>query len=284
MSQLASTATSNGEVTPYTYGADPTVLNTWDAATVYGCSCDSGFSGHDCSRRQCPVGEDPALRDASTSVVDEVQALTCVLLAGMPTFVFQFRDAQSTVLAATSSASDVVAALEAMQTVGVVAVSLTMVGSLNVASAACTSAPGSTITITFLTVHGDIPPLRVVMSGANVASGYWAAGSGWDDTQLAWTGGNPATAPDYAWGLVGYAYVSGSMGYAPSGIRAGQVVRGTAVDVVCSGRGLCDNTVGTCKCFTGWGSSDGMRGPGGVGDCGYREPWWPVGVVGPGGG
>lgn len=33
--------------------------NLWDANKVSGCVCDAGFSGHDCSERNCQVGHDP---------------------------------------------------------------------------------------------------------------------------------------------------------------------------------------------------------------------------------
>jgi len=33
--------------------------NLWDANKVAGCVCDDGFSGHDCSQRNCPGGHDP---------------------------------------------------------------------------------------------------------------------------------------------------------------------------------------------------------------------------------
>jgi hypothetical protein len=47
---------------------------------------------------------------------------------------------------------------------------------------------------------------------------------------------------------------------------------GTKENWECSGRGLCDRSTGDCKCFTGYGSSDGMGGKGHKGDCGYIEP------------
>ncbi|KAG1706501.1 hypothetical protein DVH05_001649 [Phytophthora capsici] len=57
---------------PTTYGGDP-FSNTWDADRIFGCVCDSGWAvgtasgevqateyfGADCSRRRCPIGNDP---------------------------------------------------------------------------------------------------------------------------------------------------------------------------------------------------------------------------------
>ena len=31
----------------------------WDATKIFGCKCEDGFRGPDCSLRECPSGEDP---------------------------------------------------------------------------------------------------------------------------------------------------------------------------------------------------------------------------------
>lgn len=36
-----------------------TTYNQWDADIIYGCKCDPGFSGYDCSERVCEYGPDP---------------------------------------------------------------------------------------------------------------------------------------------------------------------------------------------------------------------------------
>lgn len=55
-------------------------------------------------------------------------------------------------------------------------------------------------------------------------------------------------------------------------ISVAQEVEGTKEVIVCSGRGICDNQLGVCNCFKGYGSSDGMGGAGQMADCGYLEP------------
>lgn len=42
-----------GEGTVYRYE------DVWDANMMYGCNCDTGYSGPSCSLRDCPVGDDP---------------------------------------------------------------------------------------------------------------------------------------------------------------------------------------------------------------------------------
>ena len=39
--------------------------NRWDADVIYGCICDIGYSGYDCSQKSCPSGVDPRLVDTS---------------------------------------------------------------------------------------------------------------------------------------------------------------------------------------------------------------------------
>ena len=36
-----------------------TVYNNWDADQMYGCVCDVGFEGGDCSQKTCDMGDDP---------------------------------------------------------------------------------------------------------------------------------------------------------------------------------------------------------------------------------
>ena len=50
-------------------------------------------------------------------------------------------------------------------------------------------------------------------------------------------------------------------------------IQGTHENHVCSDRGICDFLTGICGCFAGYGSSDGSRGEGKRGDCGYVEPY-----------
>ena len=44
----------------------------WDKDQIFGCACDVGFSGYDCSEMLCPAGDDPI-----TAGVSEVQLVDC---------------------------------------------------------------------------------------------------------------------------------------------------------------------------------------------------------------
>merc|ERR1719238_2454408 len=44
----------------------------WDKDQIFGCACDEGFGGYDCSEMLCPAGDDPI-----TSGAPEVQLVDC---------------------------------------------------------------------------------------------------------------------------------------------------------------------------------------------------------------
>ena len=52
-----------------------TIYDDWDADMLFGCVCDAGFQGWDCSQRICPKGDDPL-----TPGLDEVQLVECTCL------------------------------------------------------------------------------------------------------------------------------------------------------------------------------------------------------------
>lgn len=83
MRELGKDATSSGALESVTYGS-PGVPEAWDADRIFGCSCDPEYTGYDCSRRVCPVGDDPLTPGSA-----EVQVLVCDAASG--TFTLSFR-------------------------------------------------------------------------------------------------------------------------------------------------------------------------------------------------
>ena len=59
MKTLATYNKVNGEPSPVSYGLTPNDNLHWDEEEMYGCACDDGFTGYDCSQRMCPFGDDP---------------------------------------------------------------------------------------------------------------------------------------------------------------------------------------------------------------------------------
>lgn len=46
-----------------------TTYTQWDAGIIYGCKCDAGWTGFDCSERTCEYGVDPRLHDSQHETV-----------------------------------------------------------------------------------------------------------------------------------------------------------------------------------------------------------------------
>lgn len=66
---LRESAKRNFEITEtFTYE------DKWDADKIQGCLCNKGFSGPDCSLRDCPVGDDPL----TTGQTNEIQIVRCL--------------------------------------------------------------------------------------------------------------------------------------------------------------------------------------------------------------
>ncbi|KAE9362012.1 hypothetical protein PF008_g514 [Phytophthora fragariae] len=214
-----------GDPLSVTYGSTPNNPLTWDFNKIQGCICDAGFEGHDCARRSCPRGDDPR----TTGQAREVQTITCVYTA-LATFTLSFRGQVSPLLSSNMLASDLQAALTSVSTIGNVQVSY----SAGPTSGACTlsTQPANTISITFISALGDLPPLKVNPDR------------------------NTVLLPVFTINSDG---ISGS-------------IRGTNENAECSNNGLCDYSTGTCQCFDGMASSNGLGGLGLRADCGFLVP------------
>lgn len=159
MNTLAALATENGVVAGYSYGNSPNNPYTWDAFKVFGCLCDAGYSGYDCSQRTCPTGDDPA----TINQFDETQILACTDADLKGTIVLNFRQAVSAPLSPLATSAQVRAALMAMVTTD----NVYPVGEVSVerldptkTDQLCTES-GSQLAVTFLSVHGDLPLITV---------------------------------------------------------------------------------------------------------------------------
>jgi len=168
-SQFALYTLDNGDATSFTYGEDPSNLETWDARMLHGCKCDKSllydfgsydFFGHDCSQISCPTGDDP-----STSGVHEVQTITCDATGG--SFTITFRRQTTASIANDATVDEVESSLEDLSTIGDIGVIFSS------GSAAC-DAGGIGIAITFTTELGDLPMMTtdesLLSGGASTAS------------------------------------------------------------------------------------------------------------------
>lgn len=152
MRQLAKYATlDNGNPSYFGYGVNPANDSLWDADMLHGCYCDQyawsgkerrtklqSYTGYDCSRRECPAGDDPKTRDANHSSF-EVQQVSCWALRG--TYSLSFRGKTTRTLPHNATLDVVRDALESLPNLGRVEVSQRMFW-MTYASAIACSHPG----------------------------------------------------------------------------------------------------------------------------------------------
>ena len=217
--------------------------SNWDADMMFGCVCDNGYTGYDCSERTCVKGDDPM----SSGQVDETQVLDCKCedtCSG--SFTLTFEDHTTADIAYDANLAALDAAIElawkTLDDLGAGKVTTTFTGGESVV---CT-ASGVSTTLVFQTRHGaHIPAITVTSSLASTS----------------------VNAPVLAIKSKG---ASGAFGTTPASVTS------TKEWWECSGRGLCDPATGTCTCYTGYAGSDGRGGEGIRPDCGYAPSPTPT--------
>ncbi|CAM9408980.1 unnamed protein product [Discosporangium mesarthrocarpum] len=236
MAELALSAEDNGDATDFTYGEDLNKGSTWDAHRIFGqvlrCSCDDGYTGYDCTEQVCPSGDDPGTWDQK----QEVQLIRCQATNG--TFTLMFRQAKTEAISADSTSTELEAALVSLSTLDVVTITF------NNDNSVCTTNGTAVAMVTFVTEHGDVPPLTA--DTTNLVHDDFGGGPG---------SGNITIAADSNTTLGGLSPTTG-----------------TTEEMYCSNRGLCARDTGECSCFRGWASSNGAGEIGDRADCGYRVP------------
>lgn len=234
MRELAEKASVNGVTHALRYGDNPNDPYTWDADRVFGCLCDEGYHGHDCSLRSCPHGDDPN----TFNQYNELQLLRCYADGGA--FSLSFRDRTTRErIPHNATASHIRAALKALPSITDIRVAFSF------GEFACTHrGTRNIISVQFLTEHADLPPLAVDTSQLTRSLGrvrFWVATDG-----TALTDGAGTTLASRA---------------------------GTTESEPCSNRGICNTASGLCDCFAAYTMSNGHGGPGAIPDCGYKRPY-----------
>ena len=125
-----------------------TTYTEWDADRIFGCVCDDGYTGYDCSENTCVRGADPLW---PTSKVDEIQTFDCQATGG--TFRFKFRDEVTGTIAYDATVQVVQTTLGKLKAINLTTV--TVSGS----SGPICDADSAEFRITFITDPGDVPTL-----------------------------------------------------------------------------------------------------------------------------
>jgi hypothetical protein len=261
--------------TPWVY------QNVWDHDMLYGCVCDTGFSGYDCSKRVCVTGDDPL----TVGQLDEIQQVLCTADFGM--FALTFDGETTGWISADASAVAVAAALSGLPNLRKVDVSF----SAGDAASACS---GGTMTLTFTEDPGDLPPLSVVGGSLACANARCAT----TPTLVASTvqDGTKENLPcngrgrcDEATGecrcfldyTTWFSSADSAVRLGPPGNcgAASNPIDRCPADALsgrtCSGHGLCNAAAGwRCECHQGWlGGDCGARG------CAYGRAWLDLPVA-----
>ncbi|KAL9181287.1 hypothetical protein ACHAXT_010092 [Thalassiosira profunda] len=130
----------------------------WEAEQFFGCLCDEGYAGYDCSIRTCARGDDPL----TTSQVNDVQLLECA--ADFGSFTLSFKRETTAPISAVASVTEVTNALNALPSLSgqQPKVAVSWMGGVETACIAS----GNNIQVTFLQDFGDVPLL--IPDGTNL--------------------------------------------------------------------------------------------------------------------
>lgn len=160
-SGCTSTEICNGDCSTRDYSACSAVPNyetPWDTDKIFGCLCDEGYRGYDCSQRTCATGDDPL----TGSQLNNIHLLECH--ADFGTFTLSFGRETTVPISVDASVTDMTSAINALSSLKgqqpKVAVSWT--GGVD---RACISS-GNNIQVTFLQAFGDIP--LIIPDGTNL--------------------------------------------------------------------------------------------------------------------
>ncbi|KDO33681.1 hypothetical protein SPRG_19293 [Saprolegnia parasitica CBS 223.65] len=147
LAELAASTTTQGLPAGFTYGANPNNPATWDAAMIQGCKCDDGFTGHDCTQRVCPTGDDPVTMGQTNAV----QQVTCAASSGV--FQLGFRGAYTDPLPFNAPVLEVQTALLSLSTIHGLSLQYSHTG-------ACVG--GNSMILTFTQDFGALPPVQLL--------------------------------------------------------------------------------------------------------------------------
>ncbi len=224
----------SGVSTPFEY-------RLWDANSRRACVCDPGFSGYDCSLRQCPRGDDPMTTEKYSCGGDCKFAEQTV------------RFDAAAVTAASSTGVKVNFALKHTHWDGVVYKTSDKTISLGTADsnaiAMTNHVKQALLNLPNAAVSDIVVSCKETVSG-NTCTASTAVGLTFDVTITFRTPSGPQQPLEVAFSDVS---VGAATAYAPwITVVPASSVKGNRERVECSARGLCNYASGECECFAGY--------------------------------
>ncbi|OQR81955.1 hypothetical protein THRCLA_11263, partial [Thraustotheca clavata] len=247
-----------------------TSYGLWDADKIFGCQCDCGFTGYDCSLRTCPVGDDPMTTvrpvvqfEGQTS---EVQMLNCLCNGCAGYFALYYQGFLTANILPTATAAQLQTALNVRKTSRIVTMALQSIHGVTVTlSSGTTVCPtaGAVSSIIFTKNGGSLPLIQIKSMLSGAVGSYAISLSGKGTAGLYDSIGNSVTGTTEV--IAGFIFTEFTLN-----------------SLQCSGRGDCNQVTGICTCVPGFSSSNGTLsyltralnhvGAGAIGtvnDCGY---------------
>ncbi|GMH92357.1 hypothetical protein TrST_g2898 [Triparma strigata] len=132
----------------------PRDYNLWDADQIQGCVCDPPYTGHNCSLKSCPYGDDYSVRFDPYGQITHHEVMRIECAANQGSFRFAFRGVSSEEIPFDAPQGRVKHILEKMTSIDSISVSMT-------SSTVCGNGSPTITTITFLNQAGEMPAAKV---------------------------------------------------------------------------------------------------------------------------
>ena len=263
-----------------------TTYDLWDADRIFGCVCDEGYTGYDCSVRTCIKGQD-GRASYTTEMVDEAQTFSCAGTSG--SFKFKFRgettgaisvasipttSGESGTNTGTGVGESLESKLEALDSIDHVTVSV----SSSSTGAICDN-DGATFVVTFTHQHGDLPDLQVVQA-SGVTPALTSSVSGTKGEEVCNNRGlcSETTGICACYGGFSSSDGSGRTAASATGTAGAKgdcgfessTPTGCPGSTPCTDQGICSGSPDfKCTCFDGF-----MSGDCSLRTCPYGLAWW----------
>ena len=267
----ANDCTGHGACVPIKYYAQESDIysegksysKVWDSDKIHGCVCDPGYTGYDCSLRECPKGDDPL----TSGQVNEMQLVVCKATSGSFTLTFfkqgpPFRPITTPPISFDANAKAVTDAFDGIADVTVI---------FSQGGSVCDPSGDVIVSVEFLQDFGDLPTMIPGGSKADDVSIYADGAASPASALTVSVRGNKenidCSGRGFCDDLTGvcacYTSYQTSNGYGAAGQRGdcgaptGGITACPGASIACSGHGFCAGApTFVCMCSAGYMGGD----------------------------